>query len=139
MDDLKFRDNEEFLEQFFGKPEEIMRSVVRSELQNTAMLKRKKGKHSVIRRIILIISVIMALGLGVFILPQNITVTVFSSQNVPHTTISKSMYKPIWYEYREVSDSGTALFKNQIDTKRLCIEFVTLGIVTGLLCLIFKE
>ncbi len=139
MDDLKYRDDEEFLEQFFNKPEEVIRNVARSELQNTAIPKRKKGIRSVIRRIILILAAVISLGLGVFYLPQNITVTTYSSQNVPHTAISKSIYKPIWYEYREVSDSGTALFKNQIDTKRLCIEFVTLGIVTGLLCLILKE
>ncbi len=139
MDDLKFRDREEFIEHFFDKPEEIIRSVARSELQKMTMPKRKKGIRSVIRRIILILAVVISLGLGVFYLPQNLTVTTYSSQNVPHTIITSSSYKPIWHEYRKVSEEGDALFKNQIDTKRLCIEFVTLGIVTGLLYLIFKE
>ncbi|NLB78264.1 MAG: hypothetical protein GX796_05295 [Clostridiaceae bacterium] len=139
MDELKFRDKEEFLEQFFNKPEEIIRSVARSELQNMAIPKRKKGICSVIRRMILILAAVISLSLGVFFLPQNLTVTTYSSQNVPHTIISGSAYKPIWHEYRKYSEEGDALYKNQIDTKRLCIEFVTLGIVTGLLCLIFKE
>jgi hypothetical protein len=139
LDELKFRDKEEFLEQFFNKPEEIIRSVARSEFQNTAMPKRKKNKHSVIRRIILIISAVIVLVLGVFLVPQNITATRFSAQRVPHSTVVKSTYKPIWYEYKEISEDGKVLYKNHIDTKRQCIEFVTLGIVTGLLCLIFKE
>lgn len=139
MDDLKFRDKEEFIEHFFDKPEEIIRSVARSELQKMTMPKRKKGIRSVIRRIILILAAAIALGLGVFLLPQNITVTRYSSQHVPHSTVIKSTYKPIWYEYKEISEDGKDLYKNQIDTKRLCIEIVTLGIVTGLLCLVLKE
>jgi hypothetical protein len=83
-------------------------------------------------------ALVISLGLGVFYLPQNLTVTTFSSQNV-HTRSLPAVHITYGHEYRKVSEEGDALFKNQIDTKRLCIEFVTLGIVTGLLYLIFKE
>jgi|GEM_PF-2504413 len=139
MDEVKYRDSEEFLEQFFSEPEEVIRSVIRSELRNIVVPERKKGRYTVIRRFILVSAAVIVIVLSVFLLPQNITVTTFSSQNIPHTAIVKSTYEPIWYEYREVSDNGTALFKNQVDTKRLFIEFLALGTVTGLLYFTFRE
>jgi len=94
-----------------------------------------------VKKVVLIIFLMGTIFMCVFCVPQNIVLTGYSSQSVPHSVVIESLYKPIWYDCMESkSGSGAVVFsKNHVDATRLTIQMSALAITCGVVYAVFRK
>lgn len=96
-------------------------------------------KVNQIQKVILLLTIIVTFVQCVIFVPQSIKVTYYSAQNVPHSVIVRTLYKPIWYDHvepwydyearKEVENYND--YRNFIDWQRLSIQLFASFVILG--------